>query len=177
MAERRRLPVIQNAQKSAPEPEQADDENEPRPPWHWVGFGTVAILAVWLLLSYAAGAVAARVMAARFGADASEEQIRVAMAAMDASERTRLMATIALPNVLALALAAFAGGVIIGRFGTGTGAKEGARSGGVVAAIVTIVAWRGINMASVVTFVVILAVAMGFAAWGARLGASRRPAA
>ncbi len=174
MAERRRLPVIQNEPKESP----GEEENEePRPPWHWVGFGTVAILAVWLALAYVAGAVARSIMQSRFGKDASEEQIQIAMAAMDANERARLMATIAIPNVLALALAAFAGGFIVGRFGTGTGPREAARAGAVVACIVSIVAWRGVTAASIIALVVILAVAMGFAAWGGKFGASKRPAA
>ena len=174
MAERRRLPVIQNEPKEAPEEE---EESEARPPWHWVGFGTIAILAVWLALAYVAGAITRGMMQSRFGKDASEEQVQLAMAAMDANERARLMATIAIPNVLALAIAAFAGGFIVGRFGSGTGPKEAARSGAVVALIVSIVAWRGVSISSFVALVVVLAVAMGFAFWGGKFGVSKRPKA
>jgi MFS family permease len=175
VTERRRLPVIQNAPSASPEPAAPQGEETPRPPWHWVGFGTVAIFAGWLPLAYVAGAVSARVMAARFGKDASREQVEIAVAAMEASEKARLMATIALPNVLALALAAFGGGVIVGRFGTGTGTREAALSGAVAAIVASIMAWAGPSVSSLVAAAVTFAVAIGFAAWGGRLGASRRP--
>jgi len=174
MAERRRLPVLQNAPPPETEDE-GDETNEPRPPWHWVGFGTVAIFAVWVPLSYAAAAVSAHVMAGRFGKDASPEQVSLAMAAMDASERSRLMAMIALPNILSLALAAFAGGIIVGRFGANTRVREAARAGAVVALIASALAWGGLNASSLIAAVVTFAVAIGFAAWGGRFGASRRP--
>src|SRR5688572_7252794 len=98
---RRHLPVLKSESAGAASP--ATDE-EPRPPWHWVGFGTVAIFAIWLPLAYVAGAISARVMASRFGAEASKDSIDVALAAMSAGERARLMATVALPSLLALAL-------------------------------------------------------------------------
>src|SRR5688500_13599135 len=79
MAERRRLPVLSNARPPAAP---AEEDDEARPPWHWVGFGTVAIFGGWLPLAYVAGAVSARVMAARFGTDASKEAIDLALAAM-----------------------------------------------------------------------------------------------
>src|SRR4051812_15465858 len=103
MAERRRLPVLSNA---PPPPESSEEADEARPPWHWVGFGTVAMFAAWLPLAYVAGAASARVMTARFGGDASREAIELALAAMTSAERSRLMATVALPGIFALALAA-----------------------------------------------------------------------
>ncbi|HVH40941.1 MAG TPA: hypothetical protein VM925_01320 [Labilithrix sp.] len=171
MAERRRLPVLSNEPPPAPAPE----DEEARPPWHWVGFGTVATFAAWLPLAYVAGALSARVMTARFGADASKEAIDRALAAMTSGERAQLMATVALPGMLGLALAAFAGGVVVGRFGSGTGAREAAMSGGVTALIASALAWAGPSLAALAGAAVTFAVAIGFAAWGGRLGASRRP--
>jgi hypothetical protein len=173
MAERRRLPVLnQSTPASAP-----DDDDETRPPWHWVGFGTVAIFAGWLPLAYVAGAVSARVMAARFGADASKEAIDLALGAMTSAERAQLMATVALPSLLGLALAAFGGGIVVGRFGSGTGVREAAMSGGMTAFIASAIAWAGFTVATLAAGAVTFAVAVGFAAWGGRLGASRRPRA
>jgi tRNA-(ms[2]io[6]A)-hydroxylase len=173
MAERRRLPVISNTPAPAPAGEEEGDEA--RPPWHWVGFGTVAIFAAWLPLAYVAGALSARVMASRFGSDASKDAIDLALATMTAGERARLMATVALPSIVGLALAAFGGGFIVGRFGPGTGVREAAMAGGVVAFLASAMAWSGITSSSLVAAAVTFAVAIGFAAWGGRFGTSRRP--
>ncbi len=182
MAERRRLPVLQSSSSAAQEP-----EDEARPPWHWVGFGTVAIFAGWLPLAYVGGSVSSRVMAARFGADASKDQIDLALAAMTAGERAQLMATVALPSIVGLAIAAFVGGAIVGRFsGARQGELEGAQpsrtrassrtaafAGAVTALIASATAWAGVTVATFVATAVTFAVAVGFAAWGGRFGAGR----
>jgi hypothetical protein len=173
VSERRRLPVL-NAPPRAADPDESSSEE--RPPWHWVGFGAVAIFAGWLPLAYVAGAVSARVMAARFGPDASRDAVDLALSAMTAGERARLMATIALPSILGLAVAAFGGGVVVGRFGSGTGAREAACAGAVTAVIASTIAWSGLSWSSLVAAVVTGLVAIGFAAWGGKVGAARRPA-
>ena len=172
MAQRRHLPVLSND----PPPADTEPEDEARPPWHWVGFGTVAIFAAWLPLAYLAGAVSAKVMASRFGADASKDAIDLALAAMTSGERARLMATVALPNILGLAIAAFGGGFVVGRFGSGTGVREAAMSGGVAAFIASAMAYAGMTAATLIAAAVTFAVAIGLAAWGGRLGATRRSA-
>ena len=153
----------------------SEDEDAARPPLHWVGFGTVAIFAAWLPLTYVAGAVSARIMAERFGRDASKDAIALAMSAMTAGERARLLAIVALPTELALAIAAFAGGFVVGRFGSGTGAREAAYAGAATALIASLMAWSGITWASFVSTFVVFVVAVAFAGWGGRAGASRRP--
>ena len=155
-----------------------DDENaiEVRPPWHWVGFGTVAIFAAWLPLAYAAQAVVARVLARRFGAAATAQDIASSLGTMPAGERARLMALLALPNVFALGLAAYGGGYLVGRFGTGTGARESASAGAMTALVALVLSLSGGagGMAAVVTAVVTVVLAVGFAAWGGRVGARKR---
>jgi hypothetical protein len=179
VTERRRLPVL-NPRVDPPVPgkneeEEKEEEEEARPPWHWVGFGTVAIFAAWLPLAYAAAAASARVMAQRFGADASKDAIDLALSSMSSGERARLMATVAIPSILGLALAAFGGGVVVGRFGPGTGAREAAYSGAVTALIASAMAWSGLTSSSFIAAGVTFAIAIGFAAWGGRFGASRAP--
>jgi hypothetical protein len=172
MSERRRLPVLQEPTPPPPPPESEDEE---RPPWHWVGFGVVAIFAAWLPLAYVGGAMSARVVAARFGKDASKDAIDLALATMTARERAELTGAIALPVLFALAVAAFGGGVVVGRFGTGTGAREAALSGAVVAIIVSAVALSTATPNAILSAVVLAVIAVGFGAWGGRFGASRRP--
>lgn len=150
-----------------------EDDVEPRPPWHWVGFGTVLIFAVWLPLAYVGGAVQARMLASRFGEGAAKEQVEAAVAAMSAGARAQLMLSQALPGVLALALASFVGGAVVGRFGAGAGPREAAMAGGVTAVIATILAFEGFSVAALVSAVVTFAVASGCAWWGGRFAARR----
>lgn len=180
MAEKRRLPVLQSkpAADGSGDGGRGDDEIQERPPWHWVGFGTVLVFAAWLPLAYVAGAVQARMLAARFGEGASKDQLDLAIAAMGEGERTSLALSQALPGVLALALASFAGGVVVGRFGRGAGPRESARAGALTAAIATALAFRGFGTAMLVSALVTFAVAIGFAAWGGLVGVrSKSPAA
>jgi hypothetical protein len=152
------------------------DATEARPPWHWVGFGTIATFALWLPLAYVAEAVRHRVFVSRFGASASEDQVRLAFAAMDDMERFRWTAMQTLPHVIAFALGAFAGGLLIGRFGTGTGPREAALSGAVTALVAVGVSWRVIaegGWGALVSLVVPLVIAVGFAWWGGRVGVAR----
>lgn len=169
MAEKRRLTVLSNT----PSPP-AETDDEERPPYHWVGFGTVAIFAAWLPLTYVAGAVSKHVMDARFGKDASADQIAVAVEGMATGERMRLMATIALPALVALAVAAFGGGFVVGRFGPGTGRREAALSGVMVAIVANLLAWSGIAWTALAGVLVTSAVAIGFAAWGGAFGSRIR---
>lgn len=164
MAERRRLPVLQQPKK--PAGEDADDET--RPPWHWVGFGTVVIFAAWLPLTYIAQVVVARVLAQRFGADLSEDQMTVAVASLDARERFRLMATLALPHSFALGMASFAGGFLVGRFGARTTMREAAWAGAATAFVATALSCRSLGGSW--TSAIIVVIAVGFAAWGGRVG-------
>ena len=93
MATKRRLPVL----KTPEEPDEADV----RPPWQWIGFGTLAIFVVWVPFAFGAGVVAARLQAI--------EAPLVAVLAVQAS---------------GLAIAATAGGYLVGRWG-GHGAHHG----------------------------------------------------
>lgn len=161
MAERRRLPVL----KSSP-PETGSEDDEVRPPWHWAGFGVVAIFAAWLPLSYVGGAISNRLIAG-----VTPEQLGAA----NDGERAKLMLMIGAPTLVALALAAFGGGFVVGRFGTGPGQRIAMVSGAVVTAI-TVVLARAIMTPTVllVALGVVGAVAIGFAGLGGRVGAKRR---
>ena len=160
-----------------------DDDNavEVRPPWHWVGFGTVAIFAAWLPLAYVAQAVVARVLAQRFGATATAQDIASSLGTMPAGERARLTAILALPNVFALGLAAFGGGYLVGRFGTGTGTREAASAGAMTALVALALSLGGGatagGMAAVATALVIVVIAVGFAAFGGRVGRRKKSTA
>lgn len=155
-----------------------DEEAVPeRPPWHWVGFGTIATFACWLPLAYLAEAVRHHVFTARFGSSPSREEIDVAFAAMTAMERFRWTAMQTLPHVMAFGLSAFAGGLLVGRFGPNAGAKEAALSGLVTALVAVGVSWRVVaegGWGAFVSVVVPMLVSVGFAWWGGRTGSKKR---
>jgi hypothetical protein len=155
----------------------SEDDVEARPPWHWVGFGTIATFACWLPLAYVAEAVRHRMFVSRFGASPSRDEVELAFAAMDSMERFRWTAMQTLPHLLAFAVSAFAGGLLVGRFGSGTGPREGAASGVVTALVALAVSWRVLaegGWGAVVSMVVPLVVAVGFAWWGGRVGVRKR---
>jgi len=170
MAERRRLPVIQSSPKN-------EDEGEERPPWHWIGFGTVAIFAAWLPLAYLAGAVVKRAVEPYVGGAATAEEYATRYAALASGDRVRLAAIQWIPHALAFALAAFAGGFLVGRFGKGTRPREAAAAGAATSLIAqTIAAGGGIGSvgAGVVMIAVVALLAIGFATWGGKVGVARR---
>src|SRR5437764_5330805 len=122
---KRKLPVLQ-----PPPPSQSPDEGPERPPWQWIGFGTVAIFVAWLPLAWLAERVSraavARVLA---GEPLSGEDAARTVAALDAAGRARLGVAMVVPNLAALGLAAFAGGWLVGRYGAGAGAREATLAG------------------------------------------------
>jgi hypothetical protein len=136
---KRRLPVVRT-----PSPE--EEEAAARPPWQWVGFGAVGIFAVWLPLAYLAGLAAARI-----GGAGGAPGLEVAVLAAS------------------LAVASFAGGFLVGRWGAGgVGVREAALAG-FSAALIAAGLSLGAPGALVGALVCVL-VAVPFAAMGGRIG-------
>lgn len=157
--DKRRLPVVQ----SPAEP----DSEEPRPAWHWVGFGAVAIFVAWLPLAYLAEAVGRRLAAGRVGPGED------AIAKLSRSDRLTVLAMIAAPQAVALVLAAMAGGFLVTRFGQGTRRRDAAFSGlsvGLLALGLTY-SQAGFSLAAVI----VPLLATGAAAAGGALGRRRKP--
>lgn len=173
--------------QSAPPPEKTggddgkgtgdDDEVSERPPWQWVGFGTIATFALWLPLVYAAEAFRHQLFVSKFGANAAREDIELAFATMSGMERFRWTAMETAPHVLAFGVSAYAGGFLVGRWGTGTGPKEAALSGVVTALIADVVAWRVVaegGWGGFLSMLVPLVLAVLFAWLGGRQGAKKK---
>jgi len=142
---KRRLPVLK-----AP-PGDGEDGATARPPWQWVGFGALAIFVVWLPLAFLAAWIASR---------------------LNASGGAPVGAVVVL--AAGLALAALAGGYLVGRWGTsGVGVREAALAGLASAIIASALAFGapGSLWGALATVVV----AVPFAALGGRLGLRRRP--
>lgn len=177
---RRHLPVLNDTK---PPPSSVEPEDDERPAWHWIGFGTVAIFAAWLPLAYVAQA-ATRSLAARWfaeaaalGAAAPDAEGSAALAraldAMTPAERALRMTVLASPNALAFALAAFGGGFLVGRFARHGGPREAALSGACAAFVAVVIAWGGASLVYAATAAVIVVLAVAFAALGGRVGSKR----
>jgi len=142
---KRRLPVLKLPS------DDGGDEATARPPWQWVGFGALAIFVVWLPLAFLAAWIASRMN----DAGASQVGAVVVLAA-------------------GLALAALAGGFLVGRWGaSGVGVREAALAGLASAIIASALSFGapGSLWGALATVVV----AVPFAAVGGKLGLRRRP--
>lgn len=154
---KKRLPIVQNA---------AEEPEEPRPPWHWVGFGTIGIFAAWLPLAWIANRVSRALTASLAAGAASEEEMQARVRALASGERAKYYALAAGPHVVALALAAMAGGYLVGRWGPG--ARESLYAGiaaGIVAS--TLAATGG---GASLGLLLVIAIAALFAWLGGKLG-------
>jgi hypothetical protein len=148
MEPKRRLPLLK-------EPAGDDAEETPRAPWQWVAFGALAIVVVWVPLAWLSVLAAARLGAGAPGASP----------AAAVAQGTLVLAT-------GLALASFAGGYLVGRWGhAGAGVREAALAGLVAALAATLLAWTtgGVSPGALATVVI----AVPAAALGGRIGRRR----
>jgi tRNA-(ms[2]io[6]A)-hydroxylase len=160
---KRRLPVFKPSD---------DDDEEARPPWHWIGFGTAAIFAAWLPLAYVAEALKGRVFAARLGDVRTPDEIAAALHALTPRELFTLDVIALLLMAVPLALAAFAGGLLVGRWGKGAGMREAALAGASTTLIVSVLTWAQAGLSAAPLAAVLLAVPLS--AWGGKIGVRRR---
>jgi hypothetical protein len=162
MEPKRRLPVLKAEGGGEPE--------ETRPPWQWVGFGTVAIFVAWLPLSYLAEVVRRRATAAWLGDASTPEEAARALSALAPADRAKLGLTVFLVHGGGLALAAFVGGYLVGRWGGAATEREAALAGVAAALVASVLGWSGISWVPLVT----IALAALFAWLGGRSGVRRR---
>ncbi len=168
VAEKKRLPVLNASVPAKAAHGGEDDDDGPRPGWHWAGFGAVAIFAAWLPLAYVAQWLVLRVVLARYGIErAGPDELRVMVETMAPEQRSRWMLSLFLPHAAALALASLAGGALVGRFGKGAGPREAAVAG-LLATLVAAALACTAGGASAVPLVT-AALTVPFAALGARL--------
>ena len=140
---KRRLPVLKT-------PGDVDADAPSRAPWQWVAFGALAIFVAWLPLAFVATWAASSLH--RSGAS-----------------------PVAPVGVLAvgLALAALAGGFLVGRWGAaGVGVREAALSGLASAIVASALAFGAPGAAWGAAMTVLVAVP--FSALGGALGLRRR---
>ena len=139
-APKRRLPLLAKA-------EVADESDVDRPPWHWSAIGAAAIFLAWLPMALVVNGPLGRLL--------------------EGGARERV-AAIAL-NVTAFALASFASGYLVGRFGGRAGVKEATLAGVLAAAIAWALAAVHAQSGLLVWLLLLLAVAT-IGAGSSRLG-------
>ncbi len=161
MADRKRLPVLKNT----PEEEQGEPT---RPPWHWVGFGTTAIVAAWVPLTYIAAHIASRWIRSHFPKVAKEPD---PLSMLSRSEYATAQMVMLSVSTLAVALGAVFGGYIVGRWGGNAAtARESAIAGFAASLIVSILAFAqvGISWSMLVPAAIITLMAWLGGRWGMR---------
>ena len=152
------------------------DENaiEKRPPWHWVGFGAVAIFATWLPGAALAQKTGEHLVARRV-VDLTQAELTQRLAELPKNELLMVIVPLALLHLLALAVGAAAGGYLVGRFGSGTTVREPMLAGGVVALMaITLTVGSGALASALVTGSAIFLVAVGCAALGGKRGLKKK---
>jgi hypothetical protein len=152
---KRHLPLLQ--------PAQGADDDPPRSPWQWVGFGAAAIFAMWVPLSILAVAVSSRLLGS----------------AGDLAAQRRAVVLAWCVYGIDLAGGAIAGGYLVGRWGPrGVGVGEGAKAGLGAAIGLGVLVWamlQGSGDASVLAgLLAVAAVSPVLAALGTRAGLRRR---
>lgn len=168
VAEKRKLPVIQSREPKPTSDDLAagDPEPEDRPPWHWVGFGTVGIFGAWLPLMGVAQWASNQLLARTFGTTISADGMRM-LANMEPAVRARVGMYLAVPHALALGLASVAGGFLVGRYSKGLGGREASIAGVALAIIVGGLTFGAVGVAG---FFTTLMLAVPFAGLGGYLG-------
>jgi hypothetical protein len=146
---KRRLTVLNNLEPQG----ETGQEDPPRRPWQWVGFGALAIVTVWVPLAALAGAIA--------------------QALAKSAESTSTSVAIALVYAAALSLGAAMGGYLVGRWGTAAvRIREAALAGLVAAATAIGITWVAFGPS--VGALLVLPLATPWAALGGRWGLRSR---
>ncbi len=161
---KRRLPVLKA---------EGANEDDNRPPWHWVGFGTLIIFAAWLPLAYAATALEGRLLA-RFAQDTSLDAIAESIHEAAPHDVIRLRLALLMLLAFPLMLGAFAGGLIVGRWSRDAGPREAALAGLSAALVTCVLSWSDGFSAEPLVGVVL---AVPFAWLGGWFGVRKRRAA
>lgn len=146
---KRRLPIVSSG-------DDASAETLPRAAWQWVGFGAIAIVVMWVPLAALAVSVTARCTAEGDGPD----HLRHSALAFAAS------------SAFALALAALAGGMLVGKWGGTAGGPLGGAAAGLVVGVVAVVA-SGLALGFEPGAPIVAAISVAFAALGGHLGRLR----
>ncbi len=162
---KRRLPVLKA-------PDANEDDN--RPPWHWVGFGTLLVFGAWLPLAYVATAIESR-MLARFAGASSPDAVADSIREAAPHDVARLRFAILLLLALPLVIGAFAGGFVVGRWSKDAGTREAALAGLVAGLVACGLSWIDAGFSAAPLAGIALAVPM--AALGGWSGVRKRRAA
>jgi hypothetical protein len=161
----RRLPVVQN---TTPE----DVEAAERPRAHWVAIGAGLNLSIWIPLA---------LCAAPFGRVLTRLVIPLDDPAVHVTTATRVLVVLAqlVPQLVAFALASFASGALVGRFGGQAKTRDASLATALAAWVA--VAIGGLSgalrpwLVAVATGLVLALFGALFGALGGRFGERRRP--
>jgi hypothetical protein len=165
---KKRLPVLANT----PEDEQGE---APRPPWQWAGFGVAATFGACVPFQYLAEALTQRIMHAWVGDPDSAAATAEALGALSTGDRAKVWLAVVGIRALPLLVASLFGGYVVGRWGgDNAGVREAAISGVAVTIIVSVLAFAVVGLGAWWTPALILLLTVPSAAWGGKVGKTRR---
>jgi hypothetical protein len=170
MADKRRLPVIQEARRRL-----SEASTDAPPPWHWVPLGALVSIAVGAVLARCVWRpLQQRLVTELYQGAATREQVLRVDARLSDAARTAVLLKVALAGAVVALLSVAIGGFIVGRFGRGTNRRHGTLAGLTAMALVVLFTGRGATFTGLLGLAG-LVVAGGLAGYlGARLGTWRR---
>ena len=161
---KRRLPVLQPS---------GDDDGEQRPAWHWIFIGGVAMLLAWGPLTMLAGLVSRAVVDSVLPQQEREAMTK-AFGALSSGDRLTIGLGMVVPQLVALAVAALLGGLLVGRFGGDAGRSEAMTAGIALGLVATVAVSTPDSVATMITAVVFIILAGLSARGGAIIGLKQR---
>jgi flagellar biosynthesis protein FliQ len=169
VAEKRRLPVLQNA--PTPSPSEGGADGDTQPAWHWVPIGALVTIAVGVVLakSFYVPYVQRQIERVYGAVRTPEEYARVnehlATSVRDALQLRLMLA--ALPVAI---VAMFVGGFVVGRFGAKTNARHGTLSGIASMVLLVLFAGRSVNASGAIAYALLVPIGALVSWFGARIG-------
>ncbi len=170
MAERRRLPVVQDP------PASSDPDPHNSAAWHWVPLGALASIACGALLSrWLYMPFLQRELARTYGSNATADDVRRLDATLAPSVHHALTLRLAAGGLAVTTFAVLVGAIAVARFGDRTSPRHGALAGIVAMAMLVMFVGRGAGVVAFLTYTLLVPYG-GIVGWlGARL-AAKRPA-
>ena len=171
----RHLPIVNQKPAPAPGTVDAPDEGDDRPPWHWSGIGAALVFVLWLPLAMVGQWLSQLALSLLLPAD-QEGDMSAFLRSASATLRAEVRVATVLPHALMFALAAVAGGALVGRFGGQAGVREASVAGLSAATVAWLLTALSVGLSG--TWILWFpAAVIGFScAWlGGRLGFRKRP--
>jgi hypothetical protein len=172
VAEKRRLPVLQNA-PTPPGSEGGDDSGDggEQPPWHWVPIGALVTIVVGVVLAKSFYVPYVQRQIERvYGVVRTPEEYARVNEHLSTSVRDALQLRLMLAALPVAVVAMFVGGFVVGRFGAKTNARHGTLAGIASTVLLVVFAGRTVNASGAIAYALLVPIGALVSWFGARVG-------